>query len=409
MPGNLLATPGGRRWLFAALYLSEGAPIGFLWWALPGLLGELGVDLASITILTSLATLPWVFKFLAAPFLDFSQYKGFGIRRWILACQACMALALLPIAFLDWSEQFALLCAAIACHAVFAAAQDVGIDTLAVRTVPANELGRVNGWMQTGMLLGRAGVAAAATLVFGALENYLIGIAAIIAIIAMPAALLAFGTLEPKAPVERPRIDNIRKALTGKVALAGILVGLLAGAGFEFFGVSLGPRLLERGYTTETLALLYGALAPLGLAAGALLGGAIVDRIGAAASTAAALVLVSGFTGWIGLGQWWPAANEYPLALSATTYFAIGALTASSYALFMQLSQGELAATRISVFMATTNACEAWAAFVGGRLLVLGFGAALLLLTAASLLALAPLRRLAAGPSAEHGDAGPAR
>ena len=45
MPGasTMLATPGGRRLLFAALYFSEGAPIGFIWWALPTRLASGGM------------------------------------------------------------------------------------------------------------------------------------------------------------------------------------------------------------------------------------------------------------------------------------------------------------------------------------------------------------------------------
>lgn len=395
MRPNLLASPNGRRWLFATLYLSEGAPIGFVWWALPTLLGDLGLELSSITLLTSVATLPWVFKFLLAPLVDFGIYRGIGIKPWILICQACMSLSLLPIAFIDWGSQFQFLTVAIACHAVFAAAQDVGIDTLAVRTVPADELGRVNGWMQAGMLLGRAAVAAGATVVFSATDEYFAGVVTIVAIIALPAVVLAFFTHEAPARGSKPRLAFIREILRSRSTIAGLLVALLAGAGFEFFGVSLGPRLLDVGYSTEALALVYGALAPAGLAIGAVIGGTFVDRSGTATGTLTALLIVSALTGWIGLGQWWTVANLYPVAVSAVTYFAIGALTASSYALFMQLSQGELASTRISLFMATTNACEAWAAFIGGRLLVFSFGTALLLLTAISLLAIVPLRRLA--------------
>ncbi len=32
---NLLASRSGRRVLFASLYLSEGAPIGYIWCTLP--------------------------------------------------------------------------------------------------------------------------------------------------------------------------------------------------------------------------------------------------------------------------------------------------------------------------------------------------------------------------------------
>jgi hypothetical protein len=48
-----------------------------------------------------------------------------------------------------------------------------------------------------------------------------------------------------------------------------------------------------------------------------------------------------------------------------------------------------LAATRLSLFMSATNGCEAWVAFAGGRLAgPLGYNGAMLVLVAASVLAL---------------------
>jgi hypothetical protein len=79
------------------------------------------------------------------------------------------------------------------------------------------------------------------------------------------------------------------------------------------------------------------------------------------------------------------------IALFAVSYLAIGCLTASSYALFMALSRGEFAATRFSVFMALTNACEAGAGFVGGRFGAANYGITLLALTAVGCLAALPL------------------
>jgi len=40
----LTHTAAGRRTLFGALYFSEGAPIGFIWWALPLLWALRGGD-----------------------------------------------------------------------------------------------------------------------------------------------------------------------------------------------------------------------------------------------------------------------------------------------------------------------------------------------------------------------------
>ena len=57
---DLLQTSTGRKVLFASLYLSEGAPIGFIWWALPTKLRMEGYPVDEITKFTSILVLPWV-------------------------------------------------------------------------------------------------------------------------------------------------------------------------------------------------------------------------------------------------------------------------------------------------------------------------------------------------------------
>ena len=80
------------------------------------------------------------------------------------------------------------------------------------------------------------------------------------------------------------------------------------------------------------------------------------------------------------------------MAILAIIYLASGFLICASYTLFMQLSRGDFAATRFSVFMSATNGCEAWAAYAGGRLAgPAGYNGALLALVGASALALPAL------------------
>jgi len=43
---SLLDHPRGRLVVFTVLYASEGAPIGFIWWALPTLLRSSDVPVA---------------------------------------------------------------------------------------------------------------------------------------------------------------------------------------------------------------------------------------------------------------------------------------------------------------------------------------------------------------------------
>ncbi len=388
---NLLESPRGRRVLFAALYVSEGAPIGFVWWALPSLLRAQGVDLASITTLTSLATLPWVLKFLVAPLVDASRRAGVLLKHWVLTCQLAMAVALLPMIWLDWQRQFGLVAAVIVTHAVFAAAQDVAIDTLAIQSVPAGELGRINGWMQTGMLGGRAAVAAGSALLASLFGTPGVAVIFVVALIGVPAVLMLVAVTEVR--VHRPRfsLKSLLPHLRAPAMLSGMVIALLSGAGFEFFGVSVGPRLVEEGGGGGTLAAFYGLIAPAGLAGGALLGGVLADRRGVVMATAVSLAVLTAVLLTVAVGEMADVLGSVRLPLSGCVYVAIGALTATSYALFMTLSRGEYSATRFSLLMAMTNACEAWAGFVGGRFAGQSYGMTLMALTVVACVAAVPL------------------
>jgi len=390
---NLLATPRGRRGLFAALYLTEGAPIGFVWWALPTLLAGRGWPIDRITLLTSVATLPWILKFLLAPTIDASLNRGVPAKRWILVCQFGMTFALLPLAWIDWGARPDWVLAAILAHAVFAAVQDVSIDTLAIRSVPAEELGRINGWMQTGMLVGRAGVAALATALAATLDRPGAAVLVLAALILVPGVVALGAFTEPRrersGAVSLPPLKSI---LNRKVVL-GASIALTVAAGFEFFGVSAGPRLVTLGTSETRISLFYGLIAPGGLALGALAGGALSDRIGALRATLVGLAAVTSVLLVLAFAAATPAVSRAieGIGAFAVVYLAIGVLTASSYALLMGLARGPYAATEFSLFMAMTNACEAWAGFVGGRIAAVDYSLAVLALSVAACVALVPL------------------
>lgn len=402
MLSDLMQSSKGRRWLFATLYASEGAPMGLIWWALPTLLSREGVPLPAITALTATVTLPWILKFLAGPLVDASLQRGASLRAWILVCQSGMVVTILATAFIDWPTQMGWLTFVLVAHAICAATQDVAIDTLAIRTVPPDELGRTNGWMQAGMLTGRAlvaGISLALATQFGIAGP----IALVVGLVLVPMGLLA-GVRMPQMETPAP-LAGVRAwlgALSGRNMLFGLGVALIAGAGFEFLGVAIGPLLVERGAAEGTSAGFYGIAAPLALIAGALLGGRVADRVHPRRGTVAGLLAIAVVAGGVGgvLAAGLAADTRALLVAFVLLYVSIGFFTASSYALFMQLARGRLSATRFAVFMALTNACESWSGYVGGGLQgQWGYGSAMLILAGISLLALPLLAALrTAGP-----------
>lgn len=403
---NLLATRRGRATLLACLYFAEGAPIGWLWWALPTRLKAAGAPVEQVTALTAALALPWAIKFLWAPLVDGLRGPRWGLRAWTVAAQIGMAATLLPLAFgADLSAPAAFAPLLIA-HAVLAATQDVAVDGIAVRALPARERGAANGWMQAGMLAGRG--------LFGGLalraEEW-IGFEGVVLALAFcalaPATLLVVAAREPEAAAAevaagarlRDRLRILGGALlemvTARRTFAGLSFALLGGAGFEAVGGTAGPLLVELGLTQGQVGDFYALPVIVCMALGAVGGGFLADRLPRRASCAAAVLLVAAAVAALGLAVLAGARGAPLLALLASVYLTLGALTASSYALFMDLSDPRAGATQFSAFMGATNLCESWAVFAAGRIAAGGgpdgYATAWLATAGASLLGLAAL------------------
>lgn len=144
--------------LLTSLYFSQGLPSGLLAHALPALLREYRVPLEYIGYLKLLA-LPWMLKFLWAPYVDRFHFRSTGPHRsWILPMQLAVILLLLGIALLDPATVFpgylppflaALLLLNLGC-----ATQDIATDGLAVKLLPSNWRGLGNSIQVSGYKVG---------------------------------------------------------------------------------------------------------------------------------------------------------------------------------------------------------------------------------------------------------------
>ncbi|HVS11019.1 MAG TPA: MFS transporter, partial [Planctomycetota bacterium] len=363
---DLLSRPRGRKLAFALLYFSEGAPIGFLWWALPTLMRERGVALEEIGALVSLLALPWALKFLWAPLVDLLRGPRWTLRGWIVASQAVMALSLAPLAWLLPRMELGMITAALLVHALAAATQDVAIDALAIRATPAAERGSLNGWMQTGMLTGRALFGGGALLARDALgERTTILLLGAAVVATMPVALacrdrsLAAGASASLAEFG----GRLRRAFAQRGTWAGLAFAAIGGAGFEGVGALAGSYLVDLGHGASSAGWFFSAPAVLLMIAGSLLGGRFSDRAGRRASIAASLLATVVAVAAVALvPRIAPGSGAAVFVPLGALYLAIGLFTASSYALFMDLTDPRLGATQVSAFMGATTLCESWAA-----------------------------------------------
>lgn len=388
-----------KKLLFASLYFSEGAPIGFLWWALPTRLKSSEVPLDAITSLTAILVLPWTFKFLWAPAVDAFQSQRWTLRHWIVASQLLMGASLLPLFWLDLRTDFELLKWTLLAHALCAATQDVSIDALCISLTKPEERGQYNGWMQAGMLAGRSLLGGGALILFAHFGNEMV-IAALLAATLSSMCLLflipevrAVQLSKEKTSVResfRAMTLSLKSAFSHRTMWLGVLFALMGGAAFEALGAIQGPLLKGLGYSEGQVGWLFAVPYVMLMAIGSVIGGYLADKVGHRRFVGYSLLLFVIGTAFAGFLL--QADNTHPDTLAVCVSlagFAIGLFVASSYALFMDLTEPHLAGTQFSTFMGATNGCEAWSAKVVGILAVSqGNSVALWFMCGASLLSL---------------------
>lgn len=367
---NLVQTTWGRRLLFYLLYISEGAPIGFIWWALPTEMSTLGVDTVKIAELAAIAVLPWTLKLFWSPIVDMLQFRKWNLRHWIFTCQFAMAMTLLPLASLNWLTDFDTVRLLLIAHAIFAATQDVAIDAWAIRSTSADEHGRINGFMQMGMLSGRWLFASGYLLLSAAfpqnvLVYCLVGVILLTSLVVILNPDPQLEVLQKQSPKERfvAFHNRLFRVLTQRVTWLGLFYAATAGLGYNAGIAVLGDYFLKRGLTENQVAHFF-SYNILALLLGSFAGGLLADRYGRRALSGL-MVLVMSLTVLIisYLDHVPGSSNDTLYWIFQGLHLEMGIFVAATYGLLMDVTDKELGATQYSAFMGAINLCESWAAF----------------------------------------------
>ena len=144
--------------LLTSLYFSQGLPAGLLAHALPALLRQNQVSLEYIGYLELLA-LPWMLKFVWAPYVDRFHFRSTGPHRsWILPMQAAVIFLLLVVGQFDpgliFESYLVPFFAILMLFNVCSATQDIATDGLTVKLLPSAWRGVGNSIQVSGYKLG---------------------------------------------------------------------------------------------------------------------------------------------------------------------------------------------------------------------------------------------------------------
>jgi len=248
---TLIQALGDKR-LAAVLLLSfaSGLPYNLTGFTVQAWLASEGLDIKTIGIFT-LVSLPYLFKFLWAPFLDRYLPPILGRRRgWILIYQLCLSVAIAFMGFCSPTKELYVLGAAAVLVATLSASQDIVIDAYRVDTIPVSERGLAAavqsfGYRTAAMLAGAVLVLIAAHL----------GWRLAFLMVACLMAATTLGTLwapEPEVPGQPPRtlVDAVwhplRALFSQKGAWGFVLLVLLYKVG-DAFALSLYSAFMIKG------------------------------------------------------------------------------------------------------------------------------------------------------------------
>ena len=248
---TLVQALGDKR-LMAVLLLSfaSGLPYNLTSFTVQAWLASEGLDIKTIGIFT-LVTVPYLFKFLWAPFLDRYLPPILGRRRgWILIYQLCLSIAIAFMGFCSPTKDLYVLGAAAVLVAILSASQDIVIDAYRVDAIPVSERGLAAavqsfGYRTASMLAGAVLVLIAAHL--GWRWAFLM--------VACLMAATTLGTLwapEPEVPGQPPRTlgdavwHPLRALFSQKGAWGFVALVLLYKVG-DAFALSLYSAFMIKG------------------------------------------------------------------------------------------------------------------------------------------------------------------
>ena len=353
--------------LLTGLYAAQGIPFGFFSQALPVLLREAGFSLKAIS-LSTLLFLPWAFKFLWGPFVDHVGKP----RDWLLPLQLGTAAGAAALAFVDLSEGFAMLFAALFVFSLFASMQDVVTDSIAVRLLDVRQRGLGNGIQvgayRIGMVLG-GGLLLYVYAKLGFASMFL-AMSGLLLLCSLPVLWLRLDKAAAAGARARPR--ELARGWWLRLREPGVIGFIVLIAAYKFgdtMGASLiGPFMRDYGLSKEAIAIIKGSIGSSCGLAGAALGGWLAFRL-----PRRTVLFAFGIAQTLSLALYAAAAQRIggePMIWAAciAEHLLGGMATVALFTLMMDASDARHAGTDYSLYACAIVCVQGIAGFVGAAI-----------------------------------------
>lgn len=336
---------------------ASGLPLYLLVAFVPAWLRSHDVDLATIGLF-NLVLFPYTWKFLWAPIMDKMVPPFLGRRRgWMLISQVALVLGMVALAFQDPRSDLSTIIVVVGFIAFFSASQDIVIDAYRRELLPEDELGAGNAFFTQAYRLASFVPASIALIIAGFFPWNIahLSVAGFMAIL----IVATFWIDETSKKGDEPHsfreavIDPFRDFF-GRQSMSSALMVLL----FIFF-YKLGdnmataletPFFLDMGFSTLDIGSVAKISKTIGAAAGTLVGGVAMIKLGINRSLwIFGFFQIGSILGYAALSI--VGHNYFMLILaSSLEYFGVGLGTVALLAFMSRETNVHFSATQFALF-----------------------------------------------------------
>jgi len=363
---DISKTPILKYFLFSDLYFAEGLEMAIIGFLIPMYLLDNNYSISLITIVSGIAIIPWVIKFVWGGIVDY--FSDLGRKRFIILGGSLAIISLFVLSVIDpvvALVPFSIFLFLSHCGVAFL---DVSADAWAIEISKKEERGKINSAMMSGNLIGIfIGSSLFAFISKTINYNFAFIIAGLCIFLLIIYPLLV---KENKIRIKHEKIgiiliNEFKKLTTILVVFFGFL--LVINNGLHLYVIPLFERTVLKLDITQI-----GVLTIMGLiwvVPGALIGGFLADKWGRKKTLYLFIVIGLVFSALLIFMKSWEDLYLYGIVM-----FSYSGLITAFAALAMDVTNPRVGATQFSIIMSISNAGEWIAASMSGTLIaILGF------------------------------------
>ncbi len=271
----------GKLITLLSLYVAQSIPMSFFTTVVPVIMRQQHYSLESIGLM-QLVKLPWILKFLWAPYVDRTGSSTKGYRRWIYYSEGFYAISIASIAFFRPEDHIMAALFMMVLAITASATQDIATDAWAILTLKKDERSLGNSMQSVGSFAGAFMGSGVLLVVYHYLgwSSLLLALSFFVLLALLPLAL--YRPLNVKR--RRPRSKSVSFRDIGgffmqKGILPHILFLLVFHSSLTGIMTMVKPYMIDLGYNARDVGIAAGIFGTVMGAVSALGAGFIMRRI----------------------------------------------------------------------------------------------------------------------------------